>query len=63
MLLSLSSSIGSERMASCGVRGRSGVVLSAGEFWGTEASDGESDSAAWRSSAKEEEDIVLMGEC
>ena len=40
MLLSSSSSIGTERIASCGVSGRSGVSLLAGVLSGPEGLDG-----------------------
>ena len=40
MLLSSSSLIGTERIASCGVSGRSGVSLSAGVLSGGEIMDG-----------------------
>ena len=41
MLLSSSSSIGTERIASCGVSGRSGVLSSVGVLSGGEMMDGE----------------------
>ena len=60
MLLSLSSSIGADRIPNCGESGWFGVS-SAGVLLGTEAMEGVGDFAGvvgWTNSVKPEEDIV-----
>ena len=65
MLLIVSSSIGSERIASCGVSGWSGVSLLAGVLLGTEEMEGVGDFGGvvgWTNSVKPVEDIMWRGE-
>ena len=61
MLLISSSSIGSERTASCGVSDLLGVSLSAGVLSGTEGMEGAGDFGGvvgWTNSVKPVEDIM-----
>ena len=65
MLLISSSSIGAERIASCGRSGWSGVVSSMGVLLGTEDVEGVGDFGGvvdWINSVKPVEDIVWRDE-
>ena len=65
MLLSVSSSIGCERIASCGGSGWSGVLSLAGVLLGTEVMEGVGDFGSvvgWIDSVKPTEDIMLRDE-